>query len=483
MLSTGTQSHRHGHSDELPEHRTGRCIQVVDPATGELVSEVAISSPADVANAVAAASRAYHGWGRCSPAERAAAVARAAVRVRTDLDELASLTTSEMGRPVELARGGVAAAVATMLQYAELGPLHRGRSLQGTWDATDLMVPEPRGVVAVMTPWNDPVAVPAGLIAAALVSGNTVVLKPSERTPHTGARLAEAFAAELPPGVLEVVHGDAETGSLLAGNDDLDVICHVGSTAAGRAIARAAARTGAKVLLENGGNDPLVVDADVDPAWAAWQAAVGGFMNAGQLCTSVERVHVHEAVADEFLAALVAEAEALVLGPGCDPATTLGPLVDLRARRGVHDQVRQAREAGARVLTGGEVPDGPGAYYPATVLSDVRPDMAVMAEETFGPVVPVMTASSFEDALMSAAQSPFGLAATVLTGSMANAQEAWRQLPVGTVKVNAVFGGAPGGAAQPRGASGDGFGYGPELLDELTHTKVVHLGRPVLRGA
>jgi acyl-CoA reductase-like NAD-dependent aldehyde dehydrogenase len=459
-----------------------RAIRVLDPATGELVSEVSVSTPGDVAAAVERARSAAGEWVRCSPAERAAAVVRAAARVRADVEELASLSTAEMGRPHDLARGGVEAAAATMAQYAELGPLHRGRALHGAWDATDLMVHEPRGVVAVITPWNDPVAVPAGLLAAALVTGNAVIFKPSERTPRTGARLADIFAAELPAGVLQTLQGDGETGALLAGHDDVDTICHVGSTRAGRAIARAAARTGAKVLLENGGNDPLVVDADVDPAWAAAQAALGGFINSGQLCTAVERVHVHRAVADEFLAALVTEAESLVLGPGRDPRTTLGPLVDERARADVHAQVQQARDAGARVLTGGDVPDGPGSFYPATVLTDVSSDMAVMAEETFGPVVPVMPAASFDQALEAAAASDYGLAATVLTGSMTNAQEAWRRLPVGTVKVNAVFGGAPGGAAQPRGASGDGFGYGPELLDELTRVKVVHLGRPTLGG-
>jgi succinate-semialdehyde dehydrogenase/glutarate-semialdehyde dehydrogenase len=444
------------------------------------VSEVPVSAASDVDAAVTTARAAAEGWARCAPAERAAAVARAGARVRSEAAELSGLTTAEMGRPTRLAQGGVEAAAATIVQYAELGPLHRGRALQGGWDATDLMVHEPRGVVAVITPWNDPVAVPAGLLAAALVTGNAVVFKPSERTPLTGARLAECFAAELPAGVLQTLQGHGETGAQLAGHDDVDVVCHVGSTGAGRAIAAAAARTGAKVLLENGGNDPLVVDADVDPVWAAAQAALGGFINSGQLCTAVERVHVHEAVADEFLAALVAEAESLVLGPGSDARTTLGPLVDVRARDGVHAQVQQARDAGARVLTGGHVPDGPGAFYPATVLTDVRSDLAVVAEETFGPVIPVLPAASFDAAIEAAAGSCYGLAATVLTGSMAHAQQAWRQLPVGTVKVNAVFGGAPGGAAQPRGASGDGFGYGPELLDELTRVKVVHLGQPTL---
>ena len=469
-------------SDPGGPHATRRTLRLVDPASGLPTSSVPVATSTDVDEAVAAAVDASSAWARRSPGDRAAAVARAAVRVRADAAELTRLTTAEMGRPAELARGGVEAAAATIVQYAELGPLHRGRSLQGRWDATDLMVHEPRGVVAVITPWNDPVAVPAGLLAAALVTGNTVVFKPSERSPLTGERLAQAFSAELPPGVLRVVQGDGETGAALAGHPWVDVVCHVGSTRAGRSIAEAAARTGAKVLLENGGNDALVVDADVDPGWAAAQAALGGFINSGQLCTSVERVHVHEAVADEFLAALVREAEALVMGPGEDPATTLGPLVDERARDAVHAQVQQAVEAGARLLTGGTVPDRPGAFYPATVLTDVRPDMPVVTEETFGPVVPVMVAGSFEDALHEAARSAYGLAATVLTGSMRHAQEAWRRLPVGTVKVNAVFGGAPGGAAQPRGASGDGFGYGPELLDELTRSKVVHLGRPRLRG-
>jgi len=222
--------------------------------------------------------------------------------------------------------------------------------------------------------------------------------------------------------------------------------------------------------------------AAVDPAWAAGQAALGGFINAGQLCTSVERVYVREAVAEEFVAALVKEAESLVLGPGSEPGTTLGPLVDRRAREAVHEQVRAAQEAGAVTRAGGFVPDGPGAFYPATVLTEVTDDMTVMREETFGPVVPVMAVGSFAEALDRAASSSYGLAATVLTGSMAHAQEAWRRLPVGTVKVNAVFGGAPGGAAQPRGASGHGFGYGPELLDELTVTTVVHLGLPTLRS-
>jgi betaine-aldehyde dehydrogenase len=235
------------------------------------------------------------------------------------------------------------------------------------------------------------------------------------------------------------------------------------------------------VLLENGGNDPLVVDSDVDPEWAAAQAAIGAFANAGQICTSVERIYVSQAVAEPFVDALVRRAESLVMGPGTAEATELGPLVDARMRDAVHAHVRDAVDRGARLLTGGIPAEGPGTFYPATVLTGCTSDMTVVREETFGPVAPVSVVPDFDAALELAGESRYGLAAVVLTANMEHAQRAWRELPVGTVKVNAAFGGAPGGAAHPRGASGTGFGYGPELLDEMTVTKVVHLGTPITR--
>ncbi len=399
----------------------------------------------------------------------------AAGALRAQAEELARLNETETGRPYDDGLGGVLAAAGTLEQYAELGPLHRGRSLQGSWSATDLMVPGPRGVVAAITPWNDPVAVAAGLIGAALVTGNTVVHKPSERCPHLGRRVGDLLASFLPDGVLTVLDGDGRTGALLSGHRDVDVVAHVGSIAAGRAIAEAAAGTGAKVLLENGGNDPLIVDDGVDPQWAAEQAALGSYANGGQVCVSVERIYCHRAVADEFLAALAQEAGRWVYRPATPDQKALGPLVDTRQREHVHGHVAEALAAGAVAHAGGELPSGAGAFYPATVLSGCTPDMRILREETFGPVAAVRVVDSFDQALAEAVDDPHGLAATVLTPDMAHAQEAWRALPVGTVKVNAVFGGAPGGAAEPRGLSGTGFGYGPELLDEMTTTKVVHL--------
>ena len=342
------------------------------------------------------------------------------------------------------------------------------------------MVPVPRGVVAVLTAWNDPVALLGQGLGAALVAGNTVVVSPSERAPLCSHALVDCFD-HLPAGVVNLVHGDSRAGAPLAAHPEVDVVYHVGSSLTGRDIAVVCASRGAKAVLEGGGADPVLVDADVDPTWAAEQVALGAFANAGQICTSVERVYVHEAVAEEFVAALVEQAGTWTTGDPRQASTRLGPLVDTRMRDAVHAQVRAAVAAGARVEVGGEVPDGPGAHYPATVLTGCTDDMAVMAEETFGPVAPVRVCTSFDEMLRLAAANRYGLAATVLSADQAHVQEAWRALPVGTVKVNAVFGGAPGGAATPRGASGEGFGYGPELLDELTATKVVHLEPAVRR--
>jgi succinate-semialdehyde dehydrogenase/glutarate-semialdehyde dehydrogenase len=289
---------------------------------------------------------------------------------------------------------------------------------------------------------------------------------PSEKTPLSTIRLVELL--DLPAGVLELLLGDERAGRPLAAHPEVDLVIHTGSVDTGRELAALVAADLRKALLELGGKDPLVVDDGVDPAWAAAQAAAGAFANAGQLCTSVERIYVHEAVAGAFTDALVAEAR----------AAEIGPLIDERQREIVHRHIAEALAAGAELHTGGEPADGPGFFYPPTVLTGCMHDMAVMREETFGPVAAVQAVGSFDEALDAANATEYGLQATVLTPSMARAQRAWRELRAGTVKVNAVWGGAPGGAAQPQGSSGTGFGYGPELLDEVTLTKVVHVEPP-----
>lgn len=456
-------------TDQESAGRAG--ITIRNPRTGEVLWAVPEAEPDAVARAVEVARSASLDWASTSPAERGAALKAAARALEAAAPELAGLNASETGRPVDESLAGIAAGVSTLEQYAELGPLHRGLSLRGNALASDYTVAEPRGVAALLTPWNDPVAVACGLIGAALVTGNAVIHKPSERCPRLGEALGEVLAPAFPPGVFQTVSGGAGVGALLA-QSEVDVIAHVGSSDAGARIARAGALTGAHVIRENGGNDPLLVDGDVDPVWAAEQAATGAFSNSGQICVAVERIYVHEAIANEFCAALEAEA-ALRNGNG-----TVAPLVDGRMREAVHAHVADALRQGAHAVEGGTLPDGPGSFYPATVLTGCTGAMEVMTEETFGPVAPVQVVKTFDDGLRLACSGRYGLAATVLSGNIAHIQQAVAALPVGTVKINEVFGGAPGGAAQPRGISGAGFGYGPELLDEFSRVKVVHIAAP-----
>lgn len=449
-------------------------IDVLDPATGEVVGTIPASGDAEAAAAVEAARAALDGWRRTPAAERAAALKEAARTLRDQLDEIAELQSREGGKPLGDSKGGVEAGIGAIEQYAELGPLHRGRRLAGGWAADDEMVPEPRGVVALLVPRNDPIAIACGQLAAALATGNTVVFKPSEKTPLSSKLLVELVAEHVPDGVLSLLLGDGRAGAALVRHPDVDLVMHTGSVATGREIARAAAGTPKKVLLELGGKDPLIVDDGVDPEWAAEEAASGAFANAGQICTSVERIYVHEAVAEPFVRALSRRARELKVGAPLEPGTEMGPLVDERQRRIVDEHVREAVAAGARVEAGGEPVGDRGAFYAPTVLTGVTDDMRIMREETFGPVAPVRVVASFDEALERANDSEYGLGATVLTADDDHARRAARELCAGTVKINAVWGGAPGGAAHPRKASGSGFGYGPELLDELTVTKVVH---------
>ena len=452
-------------------------IEVLNPATGEQIGYIPAGTPEDAKAAVAAAREALPGWSRLPAAERAELVKAAAWKMRERTEELAGLVTLENGKPLDDALGGIEAGIGTLEQYAELGPLHRGKSLNGNYMASDMMVYEPYGIAAVVVPWNDPIAIACGYLGAALVTGNTVVFKPSEKTPLSAVWLAAMFDG-LPEGVLNLLLGDARAGHPLVSHEDVNLVLFTGSVPTGREILEVAGRQLKKAVVELGGKDPMIVDRGVDSAWAAAQAATGSFANTGQICTSVERIYVHEAVAEGFLRELTARAEVLRVGDGSEPGTEMGPLIDEGQRNLVHRHVREALKAGAELRCGGALPDGPGFFYPPTVLSGVRKGMAVVDEETFGPVAAVEVVSSFDEALKKANDTVYGLAATVLTSDPEHAQRASRELRVGTVKVNAVFGGAPGGAAEPRKASGLGFGYGPELLDEVTTTKVVHHAVP-----
>ena len=424
-------------------------------------------------DAVQRARAAWPSWRGTAPAERAGHLREAACAVREAADELGDLLCVTTGRLLGEAQASARVA-ADLLDEAAVAGLVGGRALAGGPGALDVVRVEPRGVVAVVTPWNDPYPAAAGLVAAALVTGNTVVHKPSERSAAPGALLTELVASRLPAGVLGLVEGGAEAGAALADHPDVDLVAHIGSSAAGASVRLACAARGAASVTENGGKDALLVDAGVDPAWAAEQIAVGAFTNAGQLCTSVERVYLHAQVADAVLDELVRRAESLVVGDPRDPTTTMAALVDERAVATVDHHVQEAVHRGARLLAGGStLPSGRTAYAP-TVLVGCTDDMLVMSEETFGPVAAVAVVESWDEGLERAGAGRYGLAATVLTPDTGHALAAIDALDVGTVKVNAVFGGAPGGSADPRRDSGRGAGYGPDLLREMVVLKAVH---------
>ncbi|MEU6789764.1 aldehyde dehydrogenase family protein [Nonomuraea angiospora] len=442
---------------------------VVNPATEEVVARCPSGAPEDVRLAVDAAVRAQPAWAALTVAERVERLSRWADTIAAHADELAEIECREMGKPVALGRafiGGAAmgfkAAAAEALEYA----------FEETIDGTGTtIVRAPLGVAAVIVPWNFPVPMTLGALGPLLAAGNTVVLKPSERSPMSAVRLLELM--DLPPGVVNLVLGDSRAGAPLVADERVGLVHFTGSVESGRKVGE---RTGAllrRSILELGGKDPVVVDAGVDPVATAAAVAFGAFANSGQICTSMERVYVHRDVAEPFIEALVEAAGTYALGDGHDAGTVLGPLVDQRQRDIVARHVADAVSRGATVRAGGVVPEGKGFFYPATVLTGVDESMLVMTEETFGPIAPVVVVSSFEEGLERASASRFGLAATVYTADPAHMAAA-RRIPAGVVWVNQWQGGGPERLYEPAGDSGMGATGSRAAYDAATRPTSIH---------
>jgi acyl-CoA reductase-like NAD-dependent aldehyde dehydrogenase len=451
----------------------GTYSDLVDPATEQVVARWPVSTTADVDRAVAAATMAQRAWSEVPVADRVRRLTAWADAVVEHAQELAELQCSEMGQPVALARTFVemsAGVLRTAAMAATGYPFERVVAHDD--GGVTRILRHPLGVAAVITPWNFPVATVLSVVGALLAAGNTLVMKPSERSPLSTARLLEL--AELPPGVVNLVLGDARAGAPLSAHPDVELVHFTGSVAAGREIGGQAGRLLHRSILELGGKDPVVVDAGVDPVATAEGVAFGAFMNSGQICTSMERIYVHHEVAPAFVAALVEAAEAQTLGDGRDASTVLGPLVDRRQRDLVHRHVTDARERGATVLTGGEIPPGPGFFYPATVVTDVDDSMLLLREETFGPVAPVQVVDSFEEGLRLASGSRFGLAATVYTPDPDHAAAA-ASIPAGLTWVNRWQGGGPEMMFEPAGDSGMGVAGGHAAYDAATRLASVYV--------
>jgi acyl-CoA reductase-like NAD-dependent aldehyde dehydrogenase len=413
-------------------------LAVIDKFSGETIGEVPLASEADVEAAVTAARAAFEDWSR-TPAHRRAAVLRAAADlIARRRDELARTIAREAGKAWKHAVAEVSRSVETFTFAAEEAKRIHGETIP--MDASvagehrvGFYLRMPLGVVAAITPFNFPLNLVAHKVAPALAAGNTVVLKPAEETPLTAEALGAILTeAGLPPGALRLVHGEGPTtGEALVRHPVPAKISFTGSPPVGRLITQMAGLK--RVTLELGNNSGTIVEPDADLAAAVPRCVTSAFANAGQVCISLQRLYVHQAIAAPFTEAFVHATEALQVGNPLDPACDVGPLVSDEAADRAERWIREAVGEGARVLTGGR---REGRLLWPTVLVDTRPDMKVMCQEAFAPLVSIVTYRDFDEALRMLGDSPYGLQAGVYTNDIAKAFEAVRRLDVGGVMIN-----------------------------------------------
>jgi succinate-semialdehyde dehydrogenase/glutarate-semialdehyde dehydrogenase len=419
---------------------TGETFEADSPATGETIGAVPQGDRDDARLAIGAANRAADGWARTTAFERAAAMHRIADEVEKRRDSLTQTLTLDQGKPVTEARDEVEELVQYWRNAAEDGKRLEGRLPNSISPGKRvLLVRRPRGVVGVITPWNWPYTMPAELIAPALASGNTVVWTPATTTAVAAVALAECVAeADLPRGVFNLVTGPGSVvGDEIARNPGTHGVGFIGSTETGRKVAAAAA--GKAAILELGGNGPIVVLDDADLDLAAEATVTACFLCAGQSCTAGERLLVHEDVREEFVAKLARlVTERIVLGDPFAEATTLGPLNNSGVARKMDEHVADALERGATIVSGGTRAGGfpTDLYWQATILDGVPSDSLVAQEETFGPVAPVVSIDSLEQAIELANASPFGLLSAIFTRDLAKGLRFADSVRTGWVNVN-----------------------------------------------
>jgi betaine-aldehyde dehydrogenase len=449
---------------------------VVDPATEETFASLHAASPDQLSRATAAAKRAQLSWSGIGQPERTRALHDVANRIRADGERIAEALTHETGRPLTRNRLYVDMAVDLFRMYAELSRALGGRVAPSNEPGQlSLVLRAPYGVVGCLVPWNYPLLLLVFKVAPALAVGNTVVIKPASETPLSLMILSEIFGAALPPGVVNTVLGSGRSiGEGLVTDPAVDMVAFTGSTEVGRRLGVLCAEATKPSHLELGGKDPAIVFADADPTVAAEGVAWASFLNAGQVCTSTERVYVHESIHERFVEEVVRVTGTISVGDPFDESTQVGPMRSDGRRRKVLGEIESAVSAGARVVAGGSTVDRPGFFMEPTVLVDVDHEMGVMSEETFGPVLPIMAFSSNDEAFALAADTPYGLGASLYTSTPSLVERAYRELKVGTVWVNdpvvdnlaAPFGG--------NRASGDARELGVEALDSFTTARHVH---------
>lgn len=463
---------------------SGETFASIDPATGQTVGVVPRSGPEDVDTAVQAAAKAFPAWRQTPAPRRGEILFRVGELLLRRKEDLARLVTREMGKPLAEGRGDVQEAIDMVFYMAG-----EGRRLFGHATPSELpnkvamAVRDPVGVIAAITPWNFPIAIPGWKIAPALIAGNTVVFKPASDTPVLACRLVELFEeAGLPPGVLNLVTGPgALTGAALVGHPQISVISFTGSTAAGRNVATAAASSLKRVSLEMGGKNAIIVMDDADITLAVDGIIWSAFGTAGQRCTAASRVIVHRAVHDELRDRLLDRTRNLRLGNGLDPSVDIGPIVNASQLQRVHSYVKVGIREGAKLLTGGEFcREGrcaDGFFYRPTIFDGMEPSMRIAQEEIFGPVVGLITVDSLEQAIQVNNGTAYGLSSSIYTRDVNRAFAAARDITTGLIYINAGTIGAE--IHLPFGGTRDtGNGHreaGITALDVFTEWKTVYM--------
>jgi phenylacetaldehyde dehydrogenase len=460
---------------------SGKTFDTPNPATGERLATVAEGDAEDIDRAVRAARRAFEDgpWGRMTPSERGRIIWRIGDLILDHLEELAELETLDNGKPLSVARVADVPLAADLFHYmAGWATKIEGNtitlSLPG-FDFHSYTLREPVGVVGQIIPWNFPLLMAAWKLGPALATGNCVVLKPAEQTPLSALRLAELMAeAGLPAGVVNVVTGFGETaGATLSAHEEVDKVAFTGSTEVGRLIVQAAAGNLKKLTLELGGKSPNIVFDDADPAAAVQGAANAIFFNHGQCCVAGSRLYVQADRFDEVVSGVAEVARSIKLGDGMEPDTQMGPLVSDEQLRRVTGYLDAGRGDGATAVVGGARHGDRGYFVEPTVLTGTRPDMSVVREEIFGPVVVAAPFQSLDDIARVANDTPYGLGAGIWTKDISKAHALAKKLRAGTVWINCynVF-----DAALPFGGykqSGWGREMGHEVLEAYTEVKAV----------